>query len=71
MFDSHIMEIARLNAMLHVALGPDLAGNWWLTPNAAFDDRLPKHIYDRDPNGKQKICDYIGALQMNGHEQSN
>lgn len=65
------MEKFRLDAILHTMLGDDIAGNWWWTPNPAFNDRLPKDVYFKDPNGRQDVTNYIDALQINGHEQSN
>ena len=52
----------QLDLMLLVLLGSEeLAHNWWVTPNTAFDDRFPKDVYYQDPKGRQEVSDYISA----------
>ena len=53
----------QLDLMLFVLLGSEeLAHNWWITPNKAFDDRFPKDVYYQDPYGRQEVSDYINAF---------
>jgi uncharacterized protein (DUF2384 family) len=49
--------------MLFVLLGSEeLAHNWWITPNKAFDDMFPKDVYYQNPQGRQEVSDYINAF---------
>ena len=53
----------QLDLMLLVLLGSEeLAHNWWITPNKAFDDMFPKDVYYQNPQGRQEVSDYINAF---------
>jgi hypothetical protein len=59
---SEVMSKQRLDAILYLLLGStDLVQKWWISPNKAFDDRMPKDVYYQDPQGRQEISDYISA----------
>jgi hypothetical protein len=59
---SEVMSKQRLDAILYLLLGStDLVHKWWISPNKAFDDMMPKDVYYQDPQGRQEISDYISA----------
>lgn len=52
----------QLDDFLYGMLGSEeLVHKWWVSPNKAFDDRMPKDVYYQDPNGRQEVSDYINA----------
>lgn len=62
-----LMTKNRLDLLLFLLLGStDLVQQWWVSPNKAFDDRMPKDVYYQDPNGRQEVSDYISAFAMGG-----
>jgi uncharacterized protein (DUF2384 family) len=59
----------QLDLMLFVLLGSEeLAHNWWISPNTAFDDRFPKDVYYQDPQGRQEVSDYINAFASGSYK---
>lgn len=58
-----LMTKNRLDLLLFLLLGStDLVQKWWVSPNKAFDDRMPKDVYYQDPNGRKEVSDYISAF---------
>ena len=64
-----LMTKNRLDLLLYLLLGStDLVQKWWVSPNKAFDDRMPKDVYYQDPNGRKEISDYISAYSSGEYQ---
>ena len=46
----------RCEALIVALVGQDLAPEWWLSKNHAFDGKTPEAMYQEDPN---RVYDYL------------
>ena len=46
----------RCDALIIALVGKDLAFEWWLSKNKAFDDKTPEAMYQEDPN---RVYNYL------------